>query len=95
MTATLTPMASTSPRSRLDVRVTGGIVRGVDDNGILAWRGIPYAAPPVGELRFRAPQPVIPWEGSGTPPGSAASHRSPTRASSRAPGRACRPARTA
>ena len=63
MTATLISVAPATPRNRLDVRVTGGIVRGVDDKGILAWRGIPYAAPPEGELRFRAPQPVIPWEG--------------------------------
>lgn len=48
---------------RLDVKVSGGIVRGVREDGILAWRGIPYAAPPVGDLRFRAPQPVIPWIG--------------------------------
>ena len=34
MTATLREVAPASPRSRLDVRVTGGIVRGVDDNGI-------------------------------------------------------------
>src|SRR5680860_928745 len=49
--------------NRLDVRVTGGVVRGVREDGILAWRGIPYAAPPVGDLRFRAPHPVVPWDG--------------------------------
>nr|WP_241979289.1 carboxylesterase family protein [Cryobacterium sinapicolor] len=95
MTVTLPEVVPTSPRSRLDVRVTGGIVRGVDAEGILAWRGIPYAAPPVGDLRFRAPQPVVPWEGVREPPGSAGWPRSPTKASSRVPGRACRPVRTA
>lgn len=49
--------------SRLDVRVTGGVARGVREGGLLAWRGLPYAAPPVGSLRFRAPQPVVPWTG--------------------------------
>ena len=29
--------------------------------GTISWRGVPYAAPPVGPLRFRAPQPVEPW----------------------------------
>ena len=53
--------ADAPPRSRLDVRVSGGVVRGVHERGILAWRGIPYVAPPVGDLRFRAPRPVIPW----------------------------------
>ncbi|MDQ0574362.1 carboxylesterase/lipase family protein [Agromyces albus] len=48
---------------KLDVQVTGGMVRGVLEDGLLAWRGIPYAAPPVGELRFAAPAPVVPWEG--------------------------------
>jgi len=58
------PLRSVSlPRGRLDVRVTGGLVRGVHENGILAWRGIPYAAPPVNDGRFRAPRPVEPWEG--------------------------------
>ena len=63
MTETLTSMPPAFPRSRLDVRVTGGVVRGTAEDGVLAWRGIPYAAPPVGELRFRAPQPVVPWVG--------------------------------
>ncbi|SDM61331.1 para-nitrobenzyl esterase [Cryobacterium flavum] len=50
-------------RSALDVRVTGGMVRGIREGAVLAWRGIPYAAPPVGDRRFRAPQPVIAWPG--------------------------------
>jgi para-nitrobenzyl esterase len=44
------------------VRSTGGIVRGIREGETVAWRGIPYAAPPVGALRFRAPQPVVPWQ---------------------------------
>ncbi|QMI05232.1 carboxylesterase/lipase family protein [Citrobacter sp. RHB25-C09] len=38
-----------------------GKLRGVVQDDILIWRGIPYAAPPTGELRWRAPQPVMPW----------------------------------
>ena len=33
----------------LEVRVTGGVVRGVREGAMLAWRGMPYAAPPTGE----------------------------------------------
>jgi len=47
-----------------EVKTTGGVVRGITTHGVHAWRGIPYAAPPVGERRLRAPQPVVPWEGS-------------------------------
>jgi para-nitrobenzyl esterase len=32
-------------------------------DGVLAWRGVPYAAPPVGELRLRPPAPPVPWPG--------------------------------
>lgn len=45
------------------VRISGGLLRGVREGRVLAWRGIPYAAAPVGPLRFRAPQPVEPWIG--------------------------------
>ncbi|GAA1752053.1 carboxylesterase/lipase family protein [Agromyces humatus] len=45
----------------LEVRVTGGVVRGVREGSVHAWRGMPYAAPPTGERRFRALSPVIPW----------------------------------
>ncbi|KQZ61037.1 hypothetical protein ASD67_17310 [Sphingopyxis sp. Root1497] len=44
------------------VSTTAGKVRGVRlENGLLAFRGIPYAAPPVGPLRWRPPAPVAPW----------------------------------
>ncbi len=46
-----------------DVAVTGGQVQGVATNGIAAFKGIPFAAPPVGELRWKAPQPVKAWTG--------------------------------
>src|ERR1700757_3985917 len=38
-----------------------GPVRGVDDGQVRLWRGVRYAAPPVGALRWRAPQPPAKW----------------------------------
>ena len=45
--------------------VEGGQIQGVptDLPGVTVYRGIPFAAPPLGENRWRAPQPVVPWEG--------------------------------
>ena len=46
--------------------VDGGQIQGValdDAPGVTVYRGIPHAAPPIGENRWRAPQPVEPWEG--------------------------------
>jgi para-nitrobenzyl esterase len=43
------------------VDTADGSVRGVDDGTVKSWRGVRYARPPVGELRWRAPQPPEPW----------------------------------
>ena len=46
--------------------IEGGQIQGVqldDAPGVTVYRGIPYAAPPIGQNRWRAPQPVVPWEG--------------------------------
>lgn len=45
------------------VRTGAGAVRGAIEDGLAVFRGIPYARPPVGELRFAAPQPASPWDG--------------------------------
>ena len=45
------------------VETTAGRVEGTTDGGLEVFRGIPYASPPVGELRFRAPQPHPGWAG--------------------------------
>ena len=44
-------------------KVTGGEVSGVAEGGISIFKGIPFAAPPVGDLRWKAPAPVQAWSG--------------------------------
>jgi para-nitrobenzyl esterase len=43
------------------ITTTDGVVRGRRGRRVMYWRSLPYAAPPVGDLRFRSPQPVQPW----------------------------------
>ncbi|MGE5199367.1 MAG: carboxylesterase/lipase family protein [Rhodospirillaceae bacterium] len=45
------------------VRVDGGELQGVAADGVEAFKGVPFAAPPVGDLRWRPPQPPAPWTG--------------------------------
>jgi para-nitrobenzyl esterase len=45
------------------VQVTGGAIRGAVADGVAAFRGVPFAAPPVGALRWRPPAPPTAWTG--------------------------------
>jgi len=59
--ALVASLALAAAASAAPVRVDAGLVSGVAADGVVAYKGIPYAAPPVGDLRWRAPQPVTPW----------------------------------
>ena len=61
---TPSPVAMLAPDT--PVTVTGGQIRGAlaDVNPeIVTFKGVPYAAPPVGDLRWKPPQPVVAWDG--------------------------------
>jgi para-nitrobenzyl esterase len=45
------------------VRIESGMVQGTFEDGLTVYRGIPFAAPPTGDLRWRAPQSAAKWEG--------------------------------
>jgi para-nitrobenzyl esterase len=61
-TATAAPGARSASRASPIVKVDGGFVKGVSvPGGVLAFRGLPYAAPPTGNLRWRPPQPPASW----------------------------------
>lgn len=47
----------------LQVKTQYGILEGFEENGVKKFLGVPFAQAPVGELRWKAPQPVQPWEG--------------------------------
>ncbi|MHB9864539.1 carboxylesterase/lipase family protein [Streptomyces sp. YIM S03343] len=61
------PRGAVGPRgvsgSRVVVRTTGGLVAGERTGAVAVFRGVPYAAAPVGPLRFASPRPPVPWHG--------------------------------
>jgi para-nitrobenzyl esterase len=56
-------MAAVSQSSAPIVKIDTGQLQGVVADGVASFKGIPFAAPPVGELRWRPPQPVRAWTG--------------------------------
>ena len=63
--ATLAGAASVPPLLRAPIKTSAGLVSGVAGRlpGVVAFKGIPFGAPPVGSLRWQPPQPVTPWSG--------------------------------
>jgi para-nitrobenzyl esterase len=53
-------LAAQTPKA---VHTQAGLVQGTRDHGIAVYLGVPFAAPPIGDLRWRAPQPVAAWPG--------------------------------
>ena len=60
--AFLLPMMGTMAQTQ--VKTAEGILEGKDLSGIKVFKGVPFAAPPVGNLRWKAPQPVKHWDGA-------------------------------
>ena len=56
-------LAGCSPSITEKVKVDGGYIQGKTENSLFVYKGIPFAAPPVGNLRWKAPQPVVAWNG--------------------------------
>ena len=46
------------------IQIESGRLQGVAEHNMFAFKNIPYAAPPVGDLRWRPPQPALPWTGT-------------------------------
>lgn len=55
----LPALASADPQ----VRIGNGVLRGVSGDGVVSYKGIPYAEPPTGDQRWRPPVPARPWQG--------------------------------
>ena len=54
---------ATSAQDAVSVKTSYGILEGLDISGIKTFKGVPFAAPPTGDNRWREPQPLQPWQG--------------------------------
>lgn len=61
--AALLTASQANANSPATVTIDSGSLQGVVHDNVIAFKGIPYAAPPVGELRWKAPQPAPAWQG--------------------------------
>jgi para-nitrobenzyl esterase len=73
------------------IRTETGLIQGTFEDGLKIYRGIPFAAPPVGHLRWRAPQPATKWNGvrASSEFGRACMQSNPAISNLQAPGEDC------
>jgi para-nitrobenzyl esterase len=63
LVATLLTELAPASHAQEPVRLRSGLVRGSRDGDLVIYKGIPYAAPPLGDLRWKPPQPARRWDG--------------------------------
>ncbi len=63
LAAACTAAPPPAPADPTITRIDSGMLKGVEKNGVIAFKGVPFAAPPVGDLRWRAPAPAEKWPG--------------------------------
>ena len=59
----LAAVSTVGVASTTTVNVEQGSLKGIREDGLTVFRGVPFAAPPVGDLRWRPPQPPAKWQG--------------------------------